>query len=195
MRTIQLAGSLLLGTMLVVGCSEQQNPTAPEADALSATPLFNRAGGAVHHVSVSGADVFCEAFGNQTGCDANLSLVANEFADGSARGQWQDVQGPKDEFGPPPFPVHIAIDCLHVVGNEAWVSGAVTLPSFLSGIRVLSRMADNGSTPNDPLDQVSFLHITEIPCTDAPTETTDVPGFGTGFFVLYDLTNGQVVVR
>jgi hypothetical protein len=47
------------------------------------------AGPVVHHVTIGGPDV-CEAFGAQPGCDANFSLVANQYADGSVSGQWVD---------------------------------------------------------------------------------------------------------
>ena len=44
----------------------------------------------VHQVSVGGADI-CDAVGLPTGCDANLSIEATLFGDGTASGQWSDV--------------------------------------------------------------------------------------------------------
>ena len=135
-----------------------------------------------HHVSVGGADV-CEAIGLPTGCDANFSLVAVEKADGSVRGQWQDT-----------FPgglegIHVAVDCVNVVGNGAVIGGVIT-HGFVGGVDVsgsdaLTAVFDNGTSANDPLDQLSFSFIDfGIDCT------TLVPAN----FPLFDLTHGQVKV-
>ena len=48
--------------------------------------------GPLHRVSFGGPDA-CEGFGLQPGCDANLSLVAIEQADGSVIGQYSDQFG------------------------------------------------------------------------------------------------------
>lgn len=161
----------------VVACADV--PTALPGDDLSVSPLFNATGPVVHHVSVGSPDI-CEALGLPTGCDANFSLAANQKADGSAKGQWQDVF----KFGlEHPIPVHVTVDCLNVSGNQAWVSGVVTGPQ-LAGVPVITRVADNGTSAKDPPDQVSFTFFDEFGgCQAAP----DLP--------LFDLAHGQVRVR
>ena len=61
----------------------------------------------VHHVSVGGPDI-CEGLGLSNGCGANFSLAANQKADGSVKGQWQD------SFGGVNGSIHVVIDCLQV---------------------------------------------------------------------------------
>ncbi len=132
----------------------------------------------VHHVSVGGADI-CEALGLPTGCDANFSLVANEMANGSVSGQWQDTFRINGQG----VPVHVTIDCINVVGKEAWVSGVITGGPF-TGVLAITRVADNGKSANDPLDQISFISQDIFGgCQAEP----DLP--------LIDLTHGQVTVK
>ena len=160
--------------LFALGCGESPTSTTQDTAGLDATPEFAARGPLVHHVSVGGADV-CEALGLPTGCDANLSLTASEGADGSVSGQWQDTFAGG-------VPIHVTIDCLHVVGNEAWVSGVVTGPVG-GGTPVIMRVADNGTSKNDAPDQLSFLNIGDLGgCQNAPD------------LQLFDLTNGQVTV-
>jgi len=180
---------VVLVTVLAVGCSDQEAPTAlsegtPAADDLSVSPLFKGAGGVVHHASLGGADI-CEALGLPTGCDANFSLVANGKADGSVKGQWQD------SFGHGIGGIHVAIDCLNVVGNGAVIGGVITHGTAggvdVSGQRALTAVVDNGTSANDPADQLSFsfFPVGGLVCDD----------FAPGDFPLIDLTHGQVKVR
>ena len=136
------------------------------------------AGGVTHHVSVGSPDASLFP----PGTDANFSLVANERADGTVEGQWQDTFFGRGE---PALPVHVAITCLEVDGQDAWVSGTITHPDFLAGLPAITQVRDNGTSANDPPDQVSFtfqaLSVDE--CLDKP----DLP--------LFDLNNGEVKVR
>ena len=185
MRTIQIASCLLLGTVFLAGCTESNTPTE-----LTDTPLFSSTHGVVHHVSMGGEDPWCRVvWEGPTGCDANFSLVAREHANGSVSGQWQDVFGPlpnNGEFGFPAFPVHLKIDCLHVVGNEAWVGGFVTKPKGFSEFRSVIKVVDNGNSVNDPPDQtsLSFADDGTMGCTTEPE-----------LLGLFDVGHGQVVVR
>lgn len=145
----------------------------------TAAPVFGN--GVEHRVSAGGPDV-CEALGFQTGCDANFSLEALEFADGTVKGQYTDR-----------FPngggLHATIDCLEVDGNEAWVSGVVTSGSFedldLAGFPVAMRMVDNGTSANETVDQISrsFLGSLAQPCTVKPE------------YLPLDAPDGQVIVK
>jgi hypothetical protein len=132
------------------------------------------ADGVQHIVSVGGPD---QDATNHT--DANFSLVAIQFGDGSVKGQWTD------QFGQGQGGIHVAINCLFVQGNQAWVSGFITSGTFngadLSGLPVITRVQDNGG--NAP-DAISFSFIgNAAACTTAP----NLP--------LQTMTAGQVKVR
>ncbi len=139
--------------------------------------------GVTHRVSVGGADI-CEALGLPTGCDANFSLVAVEKADGSVRGQWQDT------FAGGLEGIHVAIDCLNVVGNGAVIGGVIT-HGFAGGVdvsgqRALTAVVDNGTSANDAPDQMSFSFF--------PFPGLSCDSLVPGEFPLFNLTRGQVKV-
>jgi hypothetical protein len=134
-----------------------------------------RADGVQHVVSVGGPD---QDATNHT--DANFSLVAIQYGDGSVKGQWTD------QFGQGQGGIHVAINCLFVQGNQAWVSGFVTSGTFngadLSGLPVITRVQDNGGG-NTP-DAISFSFIgVAAACTTTP----NLP--------LQPMSSGQVNVR
>ena len=156
--------------LFAFGCAESPTATNSETANLGATPEFARRGPLVHFVSVGSPDA-CEALGLAPGCDANYSLVASEYADGSVRGEWTD------QFGHGNGGFHATIDCLSVNGSDAWVSGVITTPAF-AGEPAIARIHDNP-------DQISFSFFGG----DAPS-CTEQPDYG-----LLDLTNGQVIVR
>ena len=79
--------------------------------------------------------------------------------------------------------VHLVIDCLVIVGNQAWVSGFVSTPGF-EGIPAISSVVDNGKSKNDPADQIGFTQFGN------PTSCTATPDVA-----LFDLVNGQVTVK
>lgn len=139
--------------------------------------------GVVHHASMGGADM-CEALGLPTGCDANFSLVATQKVDGSVEGQWQDT------FGGGAGGIHVAVDCLNVVGNGAVVGGVISHGTAggvdVSGQRALTAVVDYGTSANDPADQFSFSFFDtgSLSCTDLVPD--DFPPF--------TLTHGQVKV-
>jgi hypothetical protein len=129
-----------------------------------------------HQVSVGSADI-----APPPGTDANFSLSAIERDDGTVSGQWQDTVFGR---GTAAVGLHVEVDCLVVVGNDAWVSGIITRPSSLAGLPAITRVRDNGTSADDPADQVSFTFIgIDATCTDQP----DLP--------LNDLINGQVTVQ
>jgi hypothetical protein len=139
-------------------------------------------GPVVHHVSVGGPDN-CIGLGAKVGCDANFSLVANQYADGSVSGQWSDNSAYLASGA------HVVIDCLVVDGNEAWVSGVIVKGALLDGTSLVglpvgARLRDNGSSANDPPDQFSFAYPGDpTPCTEKPD------------YELFDAPQGQVQVR
>jgi len=145
----------------------------------------------IHKVSVGGPDA-CEGFELEPGCDKNFSLSALAYDDGSASGQWIDRWG----GGLGGF--HTDIDCLVVDGNTAWVSGVVTQGVYrdpetgeefdLAGLAVGTMVRDNGTSANDPADQISYSAF-EIdgPPYDVCTAMSEYP--------LFDAPQGQVIVK
>ncbi len=184
MRNLFVISVVLSLVMLFTGCSEVEAPTAAQVDSATdnaTTALLKR--NVIHFVSLGGADV-CEALGLPTGCDANFSLTAIEKADGSVSGQWQDTFAGGGEG------IHVAVDCMNIVGNGAVIGGVITHGTFngvdVSGQRALTAVMDNGKSANDPLDQLSFSFFpVNIDCND----------LSPGDFQLMDLTHGQVVVK
>ncbi len=176
--------ALAVALGLVAGaCSEQADPTsANDAGITSVTTTANAR--VVHHASLGGADI-CEAIGEPTGCDANFSLTANQKADGSVKGQWQDTFVGGGEG------IHVAIDCLNVVGNGAVIGGVITHGTSggvdVTGQRALTAVVDNGTSANDPADQLSFSFF--------PTGAASCTNFVPGNFPLFTLANGQVKVQ
>lgn len=150
-------------------------------------PAALATGPVVHHVNAGGPDA-CIFFGfPHPGCDGNFSLVAHEYADGSVSGQYSDRFAQGDGF-------HAVINCVSVVGNDAWVSGVITFGIFtdpvtgevfdLAGLPVATRVRDNGTSANDPADQITFSFLGDpTPCT------AHFP------YQLFDVPEGQVLVR
>ena|SRR3989442_10422039 len=83
--------------------------------------------------------------------------------------------------------IHVEIDCLAVVGNNAWLGGTITHSSnpALEGEPVLFRVQDNGEGHAAPQDMTSQIVI-------GPTlpSCTTTPPLG-----LIPWTNGNVQVR
>jgi hypothetical protein len=182
-RKLQLTAIAVAFSLVASACSDPADPTSVNvAGVEGVTSTANVDAGVIHQVSVGSNDA-CAAFGAPNGCDGNFSLTAIERADGRVTGQWQD------SFGHGNVGFHIAVDCLIVYDNQAVVGGVVTRgPSFLVGTRALTSVKDNGTSANDPADQISFSNAGFGPgvgCDFYPPEV----------FTLLDLTTGQVVVR
>jgi hypothetical protein len=141
----------LIPLLLVAACADQ--PVSPTAQA-ERPNLQTAQGPIIHKVSVGGPDI-CSSpqVGLKPGCDANLSLIAIEWADGSVTGQWTDQYGPADGL-------HAVVDCLKVgvipgrTTLEAWVGGVVTRPASQAGHRIITRMRDNGTSANERPDAI-----------------------------------------
>lgn len=162
--------------LLAIAC-EPSGPTSPSSSMTTGTPLFsNNGNGVVHRATVGGNDV---DFAENT--DANFSLVAIEHGDGSVSGQWSD------QFGQGEGGIHVAVNCLRVIGNNAWVSGTITSGNVggvdVTGSPAITRVADLGTSKKDPPDAISYSFIGDPrPCTVTP----NLP--------LFPMTDGQVKV-
>jgi hypothetical protein len=132
-------------------------------------------------VTVGSTDVVLA--GNPPDNDANLSMVAIGFCDGSVRGQWQDT------FGNGLNAFHIEITCVAVDNNNAWVSGVIKRANkglkFLIGLPVITQVQDNGNAANGGIDKASLLFEAgdDQDCLFKP----DLP--------LFDLSNGEVRIN
>lgn len=169
----------LLMSVLALACSE--SPVAPDG---SDAPQFVVGDhGVIQHLTVGSNDL-CPALGLAPGCDANFSLVANRWADGTVRGQWQDGFG-KGSNGEQLGGVHVSIDCLEIIElpigiytfTVAWVSGIVTKsssPSFSVGEGVITLAVDRGTSANDLFEDLGSL---TLPLSSFPAGTTcaDMP--------------------
>ena len=159
--------------LLAVACTE---PNAP-AQELGLMASAVGSNGVVNRVSVGGHDV--DIAGTT---DANFSLVAIRFADGSASGQWSDRFGQQDGG------IHVAVNCVSVAGNQAWISGIITSGGAggvdFTGLPAITRVADIGKSATDAPDLLSFSFIgVAAPCTAQP----NLP--------LLAMTDGQVTVQ
>jgi hypothetical protein len=151
-----------------------------------ATVAVAAEGPITHFVSLGGPDV-CRSLGVHPGCDGNWSLTATEYADSTVSGDITDRFG---KFGG----LHAVIDCVYVVGHDAWVSGVITSGFFrdpdtgerfdITGLPIATRLYDG--TPVGEPDRASFefLGDSAFLCTDHP----DVS-------LLFEVTDGQVIVR
>jgi len=129
--------------------------------------------------------------GSGPGFDKNYSLVAFKFADGTARGKLIDRYSGGGGLG-----LKGDIDCVHVAGNTAWLSGVITQGQFLdangnpvdiTGYYVRTRVQDNGDNtdPANP-DRVAFTQFR----SSAPFPCANM--FGSTF---WDMPGGQVTIR
>ncbi len=133
-----------------------------------------------HRVTAGGPDA-CEGHGARPGCDGSYSLVATLYEDGTASGRYVD------RFTTGNGIVGV-VDCVVVVGNEAWVSGWIISGSSegydLAGLPFTTSLVDNGTSANDPPDQVSTSHVGD------PTPCTEMAAWD-----LFDMPQGQVTVN
>jgi hypothetical protein len=122
-------------------------------------------------VTVGSADIdFPPGEGSPPNNDKNLSLIARLGCDGTVTGKLTDAWVSANNTA-----VHATVDCLVIEGNDAWMSGFVTkaTPTTIgdfAGTPFSIRVRDNGTTANDPPDQVGFLELfgDAIDCMEKP---------------------------
>src|SRR5690349_2144966 len=120
------------------GCSESAIPPTAQSD--SPTMQASVVGKVVHSASAGGPDI-CSGVGDKPGCDANFSLTANQYSNGSATGHWVDRSSQVNGGGS----FVVAVNCLNVIGNRAYVSGVITQGnSDVIGQNTLVVVVDNG---------------------------------------------------
>lgn len=172
---------LILAGAMAVSCTDRTvaPSTAPNSPNLKANVL-----GVIHRASVGGPDA-CSGLGASPGCDANFSLVAIQFSDGSVSGEWTD------RFSNGGGGIHVTVNCLTVVGHDAWISGIGPEHPFGNGW--VARVRDNGTSANDPADQITFT----LPVGQFVPRLGDVRRdcHAAQDLLLFDAPEGQVVVR
>jgi hypothetical protein len=153
------------------------------------------AGPILHTVQVGGPDA-CEAWGLAPGCDANLSLRAFQYADGSVSGHYSD------QFGHGIGGFQADVTCMEVDGASAWIGAVITHGFFrireediywdMTGEEIFINVVDNGISANDPPDQITYsLFGTGFAdCQEAAAEGPGMEGVE-----LFDMPRGQVTVR
>jgi hypothetical protein len=137
--------------LVLLGCDAPT--TAPTALRATGVRANSNGNGVLHRVSVGSHDF------SDPGVDANFSLIALQMGDGSVTGQWSD------QFGHGNGGLHVDVNCLEVSGNQAWISGVATSASsadFLVGRPVITRVVDNGTSANDPPDEISFSTFGDV---------------------------------
>jgi len=109
----------------------------------------------VHRLSAGGPDA-CTGLDAKPGCDGNFSLVATQYADGTASGQYTD----RFAHG---GGIKAVVDCVRVMGNRAWISGWITSgragDNDLAGLPFSTLVVDNGTSADQPPDQISTSHV------------------------------------
>jgi len=133
----------------------------------------------LHRISAGGPDA-CSAVGAHPGCDGDYAFVATQYADGTVSGRYTDVFARGAG-------IMGAVDCVVVIGNQAWVSGRITSGRLgdldLRGEPFTTLVVDNGDSANDPPDQISSSHTFDpTPCTDRAS------------WDLFDVPQGQVTI-
>jgi hypothetical protein len=103
--------------------------------------------------------------------------------------RWQDTFAGGGEG------IHVAIDCMNINVDENWaiVGGIITHGTAdgidVSGQYAMTVVVDNGTSSNDPPDQMSFSYFSpNYDCQLVQSLTKDD-------FILLDLTTGQVKVK
>ena len=184
--------AILTGMFLFLGSCDDDvlsNDEGVSADR-STEQIMNKEshGKIIHHASLGSNDACESLFGLPPGCDKSFSFVANMYEDGTVKGQWQDGFGEAAGSG---SGIHVEIDCMTVNGNSAQVGGFITKGTDaegndLTGLYAITKVVDNGTSSNDPADQMSFsIAYAEL----APGCNYEYPDE-----FLFDLTKGQVKV-
>jgi hypothetical protein len=175
---------ILLATAGAFGCSESGVPPTAQSD--GPTPQTSVGRNVIHKATAGSPDI-CSAVGDKPGCDANFSLAAVQYADGSVTGQWVDRTSQVNGGGG----VHVAINCLNVISNRAYVSGVITQGnSDQIGQLALTKVVDNGRSTKDPPDEISVT----INFPGFAGDCESAPAFD-GAIPLFAIPQGQVVVR
>jgi hypothetical protein len=167
------AALIVLVGITVTGCGEDPIAPRPAADL---APL------ALQDCEL---DVIASVSGNghvKDGVHRDISRTINivKYEDGSVEG-WYHARGRAGAGAH----IRARIECLHVVGNQAWASGTVVAAADPNNIGrpYAVRVIDNGEGANSMPDEVGSARFIDYDCATEP----DIS--------LRQLTTGNIVVR
>lgn len=106
-----------------------------------------------------------DVFGLDTLVLREFGFTAARNSDGSADG-WFDYRDVEDGL---PFTAGGEVTCLTVIGNDAWIGGAITKsnePTFI-GLGGWWHVTDNGAGAGSPPDITTFLGVGSLADTAA----------------------------
>lgn len=155
-RRIALAVGLVVVALGATGCLEGPAEST-DADRVAA-PATTFDGRVVQSVTGS-AHLFGGAI------ERTLTFDIRKYADGTVDGWYHMLAR-----GPGGAHVRVRIDCLHVVGNQAWATGTVVAAEGEGNIGrpYALRVIDHGEGGNDVPDEVGVVRFVEYDCTAEP---------------------------
>jgi hypothetical protein len=157
----------------VIGCNE--GPVEPGSTAAFPAPSIDRS-------TEEGVIRSVRGNGHLVGGDVERTVTFNilEWSDGTVDGWYHSLKR-----GPGGAHIRVRVECLHVVGNQAWASGTVVdaVDPDNIGRPYSMRFLDNGEGANTPPDEIGVARFAEYDCTTEP----DIP--------LRVLTIGNLQVR
>lgn len=169
-----------LSAMVIVlaGCDPNTGPSESELPALGVAAFSQSV-----ETSATGSGHFVQANGELR----KFTFSAVKRTDGGVSGQYQLVAGNGD------LVAHGSVDCLTVIGNEAWIGGPLERNNvgapFDSG---WFRVADNGNGGSGTADGISLLVVAVDPTgTAAQAFCADTPAGPP----LVDVVAGDISVR
>lgn len=173
----------VLGIALVATACNTDTTTAP----LDVQPDFRSSRAPVHSVTAGGNLNYEEVFPGY-GIE-RYGFNAQVDGNGNVRGQFSSSW-------PGQKPLHMAVTCLAVDGNQAWISATVTHSpddALPEGLNFMFPVRDNGEG-NGVSDEIGrFFTDGALTNRGLSTDCNDMPDlFARGSF---PLTNGSLVVR
>lgn len=164
--------AVLMAGLGLMGCDAPTTPLLGDEAHETMTETAGKGGSAA---KATGSGHFFDERGD--GGYRNFSFTAQ-----STGGQWQLVSRAAE------VRVHGSVDCVSVVGNEAWFAGPTTQSDVPEQIGIVRGfyVVDNGQGNNNPPDQISLA----FPAGDAQAWCDIMPQTS-----LNDVENGNVKVH
>lgn len=147
MRSAHLRFPAAAVVVATLGC---QGPTDVAASSYG-TPAYAGSGSPIVHRVTGGGRLDLSAFGDLR--PETYGFTASVDAAGNVGGQVEI------HFADPALTLHVAVTCLSVSGNDAWIGGVVTHTSNPvgrpEGMELFFRVQDNGEGAHAPADRMS----------------------------------------
>ena len=152
---------MLLSLLFTIGCSREEVPDSVQEASLKVNTQSKKSthGKVVHRVVIASKDN-CEDESFPQGCKGNLSLVANEYEDGSVDGQWQDTFSDNGEG------IHVKVDCVSIKFTHI---GPITFASAVIGGYITKGKID-GEDVTGQYAMASAIDLDYLIDDDAPNQ-------------------------